>query len=316
MTQVQVVSPPLPYQDNGSQSLIPRSRLEQFGRVLSWLSRYYVSDWPRFLYVMIVWMMRRSVEREIPLPKGFTQKLRIRCADSDFLCMLEVFHAQAYSLSANLRERTNLDSPPWNDLLILDIGANVGCSAIWFSKHFPGATIIAVEPDIDSFRMLEANSRPIPDIVCINAALGTTNGSQSYRFETGGKLESWAKRFSEDQTQFPNLKEAALDSSVTECRVTTVSVEALLALFSKQRLLIKMDIEGIESQIFKNCSWLVDVDIILVEIHDWLNPDDPSATVVLDKVLPRKPLISTSENVFAIYFLKDRVVGVDAVPGS
>lgn len=41
--------------------------------------------------------------------------------------------------------------------LIVDCGANVGYSSAYFLSRFPGATVIAVEPDAQNFAALEWN---------------------------------------------------------------------------------------------------------------------------------------------------------------
>jgi predicted O-methyltransferase YrrM len=42
--------------------------------------------------------------------------------------------------------------------LILDCGANIGLSSIWFARKYPRATVIAVEPESENFRMLTMNT--------------------------------------------------------------------------------------------------------------------------------------------------------------
>ena len=56
--------------------------------------------------------------------------------------------------------------------LIIDCGANIGASPIWFSKSFPKAQVFALEPEQHNYELLNANcSSYHPDITCENAAI-------------------------------------------------------------------------------------------------------------------------------------------------
>ena len=44
---------------------------------------------------------------------------------------------------------------------ILDGGANIGLTSVWFAAHFPDAVIAAVEPEASNFDMLSAERRPL-----------------------------------------------------------------------------------------------------------------------------------------------------------
>lgn len=42
--------------------------------------------------------------------------------------------------------------------LIIDAGAYIGISTYWLSRMFPAATIVAIEPDHENFRLLIPNT--------------------------------------------------------------------------------------------------------------------------------------------------------------
>jgi FkbM family methyltransferase len=46
---------------------------------------------------------------------------------------------------------------------MLDLGANVGCTTVWFLSRFPKAKLIAVEPDPSNFEILKKNCAPYGD---------------------------------------------------------------------------------------------------------------------------------------------------------
>src|SRR5262245_53394497 len=72
----------------------------------------------------------------IPLP-GAAHPLVLRRNTSDFMVIVQVFIERQYD------DPLEFDHPP----LIVDCGANIGCSSVFFLKRYPTATVIAVEPD-------------------------------------------------------------------------------------------------------------------------------------------------------------------------
>ncbi len=55
---------------------------------------------------------------------------------------------------------------------ILDIGANIGITAIWMAKKFPDAKIYCFEPMQDNFEILQKNIKSYENIIAFNFGLG------------------------------------------------------------------------------------------------------------------------------------------------
>ena len=55
--------------------------------------------------------------------------------------------------------------------VVIDAGANIGLSAVYFKLKYPKATIIAVEPEPSNFKILVQNAARFPGIIPINGAL-------------------------------------------------------------------------------------------------------------------------------------------------
>src|SRR5512147_1007109 len=53
------------------------------------------------------------------------------------------------------------DGPP---SVILDIGANVGATAVYFRAAYPGARILCYEPSAENFVWLQANAGPLDGV--------------------------------------------------------------------------------------------------------------------------------------------------------
>jgi FkbM family methyltransferase len=143
---------------------------------------------------------------------------------------------------------------PLSPVTILDLGANIGLASRWYANKYPEAIIIAIEPDSENFKVLNANCPEAAGYHCIRAAVGAQDGfgacenpqalSHSFRFSTS---------------------EVATDLPIKS--IKTILVDADLNGFD----LIKMDIEGAEEQLFAdNASlreWLPNTKVLAVEIH-------------------------------------------------
>jgi FkbM family methyltransferase len=133
---------------------------------------------------------------------------------------------------------------------ILDLGANIGLSVLFFKRMHPDAAIVAFEPDPAVFVCLEKNvhGNGFADVELIRAAAWTENTTLQFLADgaDGGRLV----RGKEDRA---------------------VAVEAIdLAAFVKDREFdfLKMDIEGAEARVLPSCRpLLARVQQVFVEYH-------------------------------------------------
>jgi len=165
----------------------------------------------------------------------------IRVGTTDVAAFEHVFVQDEYGF--------DLDPTP---KMIVDAGANVGMSAVYFALRYPHAKILAVEPDSTSFRILEKNARLFPQIIPIHAALWNRDGY--VRLNDGG-TGHWGMQ----------VRESELGIAVR-----SLTLPSLLRQFEIERVgLLKMDVEGAECEIFSDAaSWIGVVDSICVELHD------------------------------------------------
>jgi FkbM family methyltransferase len=63
---------------------------------------------------------------------------------------------------------------------IIDAGAQIGMSTLYFKKQYPGAEIVAIEPNTINFKLLEENiwENQLDNVTTIQAAL-TGYGSET-----------------------------------------------------------------------------------------------------------------------------------------
>jgi FkbM family methyltransferase len=95
----------------------------------------------------------------------FDKIIKIPDAASFLFIYDEMFNKQIYKFA------TNETSP-----LIIDCGANIGLSTIYFKREYPNARIIAFEPDPKIFETLSYNiaAFDLKDVELMNLALWNT----------------------------------------------------------------------------------------------------------------------------------------------
>jgi FkbM family methyltransferase len=194
-------------------------------------------------------------------PRREKEQVWLRPCDSDLFVALQIFGTREYDLGLNVTRRLNLVSTAWLDEgiqpVIVDGGANVGYSAIFFASTYPTAKIIALEVDPPTYAMLEANVSHYPKISPRLAALWSHDRGVDLCL---GSQHSWSNFVSDKQQSSGN-------------RLTpSVRLDQLVGK-DDRFLLIKLDIEGSERDV---CSTSREVlrscPVILIEPHDFMLP--------------------------------------------
>lgn len=168
----------------------------------------------------------------------------LRPDTSDLYTFDQVFIQDQYKLSYPFEPRT-----------IVDAGANIGLSAVYFSRRFPNAQVIAVEPDKANFVQLQQNCADYPRVEAICAGVWST--------------DSYLKIINTEATNnsFRVVETAPDDASA-------IPAICLATIMQQQNWpvidLLKIDIEGSEKEIFSTNYevWLPRVRMLLVEVHD------------------------------------------------
>lgn len=142
---------------------------------------------------------------------------------------------------------------------IIDAGANIGLTSLFFVESFNSPNIISIEPEIENFRVLEFNLNNLKNckIVKINGALWSSNCKISIINDFRDQ-SNWSFRVEEN------------DSTDT---IRAYSVNQIIADNNFEVIdILKIDIEGSEKQVFtspsSNLDFLNSTKCIVVEIHD------------------------------------------------
>lgn len=146
---------------------------------------------------------------------------------------------------------------------MIDAGANIGLTSIYFKAYYPNLKIIALEPSKDTFKRLSINieKNDLSRVTLLQKGLWnkTTRLKEDRTFRDG---QDWSFRLVE-----ANEKEEVLFETTT---VPEILMEYGIGVID----FLKMDIEGGEKTIFEgssDLSWLKKVKVIAIEIHDEFN---------------------------------------------
>jgi len=139
--------------------------------------------------------------------------------------------------------------------MILDIGANIGQSAVGFRKAFPNAHIISVEPDPGTFEQMRANTASLTNIELVQNAVGDVPGEATfYRYHADQTNSILPKAADVDQYLVSSeLMKPAGEISVP---VTTVD-EICRARGISQVDLLKSDTQGYELKVLEGARELL-----------------------------------------------------------
>lgn len=129
--------------------------------------------------------------------------------------------------------------------VILDIGANIGITAIWMARMFPAATIYCFEPVAENFEILKKNIEPYPNIEACQFGLGKSDCM----------LDIFPNSDSTNYGGFSvfNLDEDANNAGTSQTAATQVRIRDTNAVLKELHIeradIIKIDTEGAEYDI-------------------------------------------------------------------
>ena len=167
-------------------------------------------------------------------------KIAFRNAPVFLISINELFVNEFYKF------RSTTDCPR-----IIDCGSYIGTSILYFKVNYPNAVITGFEPDEKNYTILQSNldAWNFPDTSVVNAAIWINNEMLS--FNSKGSM---ASRLENDLSQNENEK-----------MVKGVRLKDLL---NEDIDFLKIDIEGAEYQVIKDCAdQLTRVKNLFVEYH-------------------------------------------------
>ena len=157
----------------------------------------------------------------------------------------EIFHKSIYEFRSS-------KSKPY----IIDCGANIGLSTIYFKQAYPDSKLVSFEPDPLIFECLQKNiaNYSFDNISLFNKAVWSSETSLSFQCEGGysGRI----------------AKKGDLDN------LTKVQTVRLGDFLNEDVEFVKLDIEGAETAVVKDCGDLLkNVRTMFVEYHSHINEE-------------------------------------------
>ena len=172
--------------------------------------------------------------------------VRLRTYAGDLFVFHEIFLGKCYRIPQSWLAEEEVRT-------IVDLGAHLGLTTLFFSQYFPTARYICVEPNPANAVLLRQNVAALgQNVQVVEGAVGGATSVQ--QFNTTGA--SWQGRLIAEQGN--------------GCAVRCLSIPEIQAMTGCGRIdILKVDIEGAERLLFRSSpDWLKRVRIIIIELHD------------------------------------------------
>ncbi len=194
-------------------------------------------------------MFRRKLTLRLTLdPPVGAVVLSVRCnGGSDAFIFSEVFEHGYYNFELPERPAT-----------VLDLGSNIGLTALFFARKYPGVKVACVEPMPDNLALLRANleRNGVPAKI-VGKAISVDDQPVTMEIapnDYGHKVSNMGY---------------GLEFRGQTLTVDGISVPTLLNELGWERVgLLKIDIEGYEGVLLRErCEWMERVDAMCIECH-------------------------------------------------
>lgn len=200
--------------------------------------------------------------------------LREGTSDKDVL--EQIFFTEEFNFStapqfAWVRARYEAQLAAGETPLIVDCGANIGLSALYYAHHLPKARIVGIEPDHSNIALARRNTAHLPLVEMIEAAVHDRPGTLEI---ANPQAEKFAFITREVGAGASGGAGAGTLAGAAGVRIPAVTIDGLVARYGGTGpLIVKVDIEGAEATMFRsNTGWLDGTSLLTVETHDWLFP--------------------------------------------
>ena len=203
----------------------------------------------------------------------------LREGTSDIAVLEQIFHTEEFNIStapqfAWIRAAYDRMLSAGETPLVVDCGANVGLSCLYFAHHLPKAKIVGIEPASDNCAVARRNTAENPLIEIVEAAV---HDKAAILEIADPGAEKFAYRVREATRRTPGSVEA-------------ITIDQVMKRHSARRnLIVKVDIEGGEHALFRsNTGWLDHTHLLIAETHDWLFPGQGTSATLFSAIAGRK----------------------------
>ena len=222
-------------------------------RILNAIEKFFSLEIPNLGFMNAVdYELKKRLINRVGYPKLYKLSSRrlpepilCRNGSTDILVFHQIFVWLEYQCLFDIED----------PLLIIDCGANVGYSSLFFLEHFKRAELIAIEPDARNFKILSANLKRYGDRSrVIHGAVWLRSCGLKVVSEGLGK--EWETKVREcEKGESENVRGYSISEIIEMSK-------------QKRAAILKIDIEGGEKYLFSgDPSWLPFVDHMVIELH-------------------------------------------------
>jgi FkbM family methyltransferase len=214
-----------------------------------------IKDWQRFIsslkavrfsdatFLTVCKIINRKRLRSVVIEN---ETINVRSATPDILVAARCLSGKEYGFIEA--------SDP---LVIVDAGANIGASSIFFSRRYPGAKVFALEPERENYELLAFNTCSHTNVIPISAALWYKREVRLIQDRLTGP---WGYTISSSPNKLRSIGQ----------KVQCITVSDLLKEYYIDSIdILKLDIEGAEREVLEHSdAWIDKVKVIVAELHD------------------------------------------------
>lgn len=189
----------------------------------------------------LLWRWRRRIPR-----------LHVRPHTTDIIVFRDIFLFKWLDLPSRVQPS-----------VIVDIGAYVGYSPLFFSYTYPAATVIGVEAERKNFEQMVRHVSDNSHITPVHQALWSEKTTMPITERYTG---DWG---------YTIVPEGTGATATQANKVTTTTIPDLMREHQLTKIdILKIDIEGAEKAVFEAApeAWLPHVNVIMIELHDRIVP--------------------------------------------
>jgi len=193
----------------------------------------------KLLLWQLKWYKRQGNDEKLKRVKLNDHAVSFRKSVEMLHAYREIFKGSIYAFPATS------DSP-----YIIDCGAHIGMSIVFFKQHYPNSRILAFEPDPESFGLLQNNVKEFKNVLLQQKAVWTHN--DGVIFDMRGDMSS-------------HIVNKDIGNASHQERIPSARLSDYL---SEPVDMLKLDIEGAEIDVLQDCKdRLHNVHHLFVEFH-------------------------------------------------
>ncbi len=178
---------------------------------------------------------------------------------------------------------------------IVDAGAGIGGTAVFFSRCFPAVKMVCVEPEPENFELLGRNTAGM-NVTLVRGALGAEPAQmflQGHAHSLGGPRVQAEPRTGSQPVQVFCMRQ--LEEGLPN---------------ATRPLVCKIDLQGGEDDLFsKDTRWIDRYPLIVIQLHDWMLPGQRTSANFLREIASREiDFLHKGEN---IYVFNTRLIEIE-----